>query len=55
MNYDFVDRFNELEIRKGQRHGNCKVCDGEIKDKDIVKDLLHAGFIEPLKKEKKTS
>ena len=36
MNYDFVDRFNELEIRKGQRHGSCKVCDGDIKDKDIV-------------------
>lgn len=33
---DFVHQFNELEIRKGKRSGSCKVCDCEIKDKDIV-------------------
>ena len=27
----------------------------ELKDKEIVKDLLHAKYIEPLEKKKKTS
>lgn len=34
--YDFVDDFNELEIRKCTRSCGCKVCDKQVMDKDIV-------------------
>ena len=36
MEYDFVDDFNELEIRKCTRSCSCKVCDKQVIDKDIV-------------------
>lgn len=36
MKYDFIDDFNELEIRKCKRSCNCKVCDKEVMDKNIV-------------------
>ena len=36
MKCDFVHSFNELEIRKCKRSCNCKVCDKEVMDKDIV-------------------
>ena len=36
MKNDFVDSFNELEIRKCTRDCNCKVCDENVRDKDIV-------------------
>ena len=36
-----------LSMRKGEVR--------EIKDKALVQDLLHAGYIEPLEKKKKTS
>lgn len=36
MKYDFVDSFNELEIRRCKRSCSCKVCDKEVMDKDIV-------------------
>lgn len=36
MAYDFVYSGNDLEIRKCQRDCNCKVCDNNTKDKDIV-------------------
>ena len=36
MKHDFVDEFNELEIRKCTRYCNCKVCDKDVRDKDIV-------------------
>lgn len=34
--YDFVDDCNELEIKKCTRYCNCKICDEDVKDKDIV-------------------
>lgn len=34
--YDFVDEFNDLQIRKCTRSCSCKVCDKEVFDKDIV-------------------
>ena len=34
--YDFVEDFNELDIRKCTRGGSCKICNAEIKGKDIV-------------------
>lgn len=36
MKYDFVDDFNELEIRKCTRSCNCKVCDKNVIGEDIV-------------------
>ena len=36
MKYDFVHRFNELEIRKCKRWCFCKVCDNPVQDKDVV-------------------
>lgn len=36
MAYDFVYGSNELEIRKCTRDCNCKVCDENARDKDIV-------------------
>lgn len=34
--YDFVDEFNDLQIRKCTRSCSCKVCDKEVFDKDII-------------------
>lgn len=34
--YDFVDELNEVQIRKCMKSCNCKVCDREVKSKDIV-------------------
>ena len=36
MKYDFVYDANELEIRTCKRDCNCKVCDKNVRDKDIV-------------------
>lgn len=36
MKNSFVDSLNELEIRKCARDCNCKVCDKNVRDKDIV-------------------
>lgn len=36
MNCDFVYSINELEIRKCTKNCNCKICDEDVKDKDIV-------------------
>ena len=48
MEYRALVSFSGLvSMRKGEVR--------EIKDKAIVKDLLHAGYIEPLEKKKKTS
>lgn len=34
--YDFVDNFNDVQIRKCIKNCRCKVCDREVKDKDII-------------------
>ena len=36
MKHDFVHNFNELEISKCTRDCNCKVCDENVRGKDIV-------------------
>ena len=46
MKYDFVDDFNELEIRKCKRSCSCKVCDKEVIDKDnIYKEIARNGQV----------
>lgn len=34
--YDFVSDCNEVQIRKSTKNCRCKVCDREVKNKDIV-------------------
>ena len=36
MKPDFVSQMTEFEIRKCTRNCNCKVCDKDVKDKNIV-------------------
>ena len=36
MKYDFKHHLNDIEIRKCKRSCNCKVCDEDVFDKDIV-------------------